>query len=683
MDSLSLFNPSKWSLSKKISSIVLFVLSIPLASLGLLHEIEKTLVDGLKDNLALSTQLIASQLVNQPDWFEESLLPDSSQFVGKELYVFPIGLSFNLDGYFDDWQEHQFHRKKFGMNNSSFSVLLGSVNENLVLSLVCHDKKVVFPKLDGNSLSDRIEIEIREKKDSYQTLYLAPSGPGEFAVKTKKNGVLRHDWRYKAFWLNTPEGFNLELKFPSGIKPTEIRLVHKDIDSEDEKQFRNNIVSSSHDLNPIVWPSDKFMQYLENISLKPAQRIWLIDHHGRVLAQKGNLAINQLEFSRNFFLNWILANQSTIESDPRENHLHLDSEEIFRAMNGKSSTKLEYVKNSENAIAIAAYPIDISGSIKGVLLLEENVAKVQVLQKKALVKIFGTIIFVFVLVVWVIFWYVNRIVGRIKFLNNEIDRVVDDNGRISSPLKLDVGIGDEINDLYRAFSQMGDKLFEYNEYLEKLASRLSHELRTPIAIVRSSLDNLLLNCETEEDQELINRALEGNKRLGEIVIRMKQASGVKEAMQSAEKEEVNLVGFMEQMFRGYQLSFPAFIFQFKSRQSEVVLPISSDLFSELIDKLVANAMEFSSPAEPIVAEILLDKNSLALDISNSGPTIPKKNLKRIFHSLVSIRDKERATGTNLGLGLYVARLISDFHGFTVMAKNREDESGVVIRIYFD
>ena len=50
--------------------------------------------------------------------------------------------------------------------------------------------------------------------------------------------------------------------------------------------------------------------------------------------------------------------------------------------------------------------------------------------------------------------------------------------------------GDEIGDLSRSFASVLARLSEYASYQEKMASRLSHELRTPIAVVRSSLDNL-------------------------------------------------------------------------------------------------------------------------------------------------------------------------------------------------
>ena len=50
--------------------------------------------------------------------------------------------------------------------------------------------------------------------------------------------------------------------------------------------------------------------------------------------------------------------------------------------------------------------------------------------------------------------------------------------------------GDELGDLSRSFADILRRLQQYTGYLETLAGRLSHELRTPVAVVRSSLDNL-------------------------------------------------------------------------------------------------------------------------------------------------------------------------------------------------
>lgn len=652
---------------------------IPLASIGLLKEIEKTLVNNLRDNLLLSARLIGNQLSQNKVWFEESLLPDSSQFLAKELFVFPLNQSFNLDGYFDDWLEYEQHRKSFSNKGVTFSALLGSFEKHLILSLQVFDEKIIYPENEGRFVSDQFEIQFKNQFGEYRRIYLVPKAAGNFPITTRKQGQKRIDWRYKATWVATETGFNLELKFPSGIRPGQIKIVRKNVDETGQKKYRHIVSSSHYDLNPLVWPSKNLVGYVEQIELAVAQRIWVIDPRGRVLASAGDLKATEISFSSNPVLNWILIGQSKLSSDPRANSLHLDSEEIYLAQKGTSSTRVENIRNSEQSIALAAFPIMNDNVIYGVLLLEENVARVQVLQKKALINMFVIIVSVFLLVMWIIFWYVSRMVGRIKTLNQAIDRTVDQQGRMKEPLDISTQRGDEIDDLSRAFSMMGAKLYDYNDYLEKLASRLSHELRTPIAIVRSSLDNLLLNCR-DEDKEIIERALHGNQRLGEIITRMRQASGVKEAMQTAEKESINLESFLTQVINGYSQSFPDYRFELSVKLTNKQQVIAPELFAEMIDKLISNAMDFTQQGKAILIDLVEISKNVCLSVTNSGAIIDRKNCKKIFRSLVSIRTSQQSTGTNLGLGLYVVRLIAEFHDARVDVKNLEDNSGVVFMI---
>jgi len=702
--------PSKWSLGAKFISILMLILLIPIASIGLLKEIEKALVGNLRENLLLSASLIGNQLSQKTEWFEESLLPDSDQFIGEEIFVFPLDSSFNLDGYFDDWINFEQHRQKFSGDSSTsstsseMSMLVGYFERHLILSISVIDNKIVYltddllqnsdeiasgvqseKPLRQNYSSDRLEIEYKDQRGVYRLLYLTPKGAGELAVKVNKNGEKIIDWRYKAFWIETKSGFDLELKFPSDIKPSEIRLVRKNVDGNKQSEFDSKQASSQYGLNPLVWPSKNIVSYIAQTKLNAAQRIWVLDTYGRVLASSGNLKTSTLEFSSNPILNWVLANQSELLVDPRANHLRLDSEGIFLALKGEASARVENIKNSDQSIALATFPIQSSrerqnNKVLGVLLLEENVARIQVTQKKTLINMFFIILTVLVLVIWVIFWYVSRLVRRIKKLNKAIGAVVDPQGRMQEPLTLPIVEGDEIDDLNRSFSQMGERLYEYNDHLEKLASRLSHELRTPIAIVRSSLDNLLLSCQTEEEKNTIERAIQGNSRLGEIISRMRQASSVKEAMQSAETKAVDLQSVLQQMICGYKQSFQSHKFELNCQLTEDAHQLSVDLFSEMMDKLVANAMEFSDRSQPIKVSAYQTQGRLTIEVENAGPTIAKKNKKKIFRSLVSLRNSQQSTGTNLGLGLYVVKLIAEFHRAAVKVENLEDQSGVVFSI---
>jgi two-component system sensor histidine kinase ChvG len=69
-----------------------------------------------------------------------------------------------------------------------------------------------------------------------------------------------------------------------------------------------------------------------------------------------------------------------------------------------------------------------------------------------------------------------------------------------------------------------------------------------------------------------------------------------------------------------------------------------------------------------------------LTVSNHGPRLPEAMKDKLFESMVSVRSGKSAAEPHLGLGLYIVRLIAEYHGGSVEALDREDGSGVVIRV---
>jgi signal transduction histidine kinase len=109
------------------------------------------------------------------------------------------------------------------------------------------------------------------------------------------------------------------------------------------------------------------------------------------------------------------------------------------------------------------------------------------------------------------------------------------------------------------------------------------------------------------------------------------------------------------------------------------LSAAPDLLAQMLDKLVDNAVDFCPPdgeirlcLEPVDADLLLR-------VENTGPLLPRQMQDQLFDSLVSVRP-ERGEKTHLGLGLYIVRLIAEFHGASASAGNLPDGTGVAFSI---
>ena len=110
---------------------------------------------------------------------------------------------------------------------------------------------------------------------------------------------------------------------------------------------------------------------------------------------------------------------------------------------------------------------------------------------------------------------------------------------------------DELGDLARSFSTMVEKLHQYNQYLESMASRLAHELRTPVSIVRSSLDNIATDQLDDENAVYVKRAHDGLERLSLILNNMSEATRLEHSLDKDDIESFDLIELVRGCVEGY------------------------------------------------------------------------------------------------------------------------------------
>jgi signal transduction histidine kinase len=290
---------------------------------------------------------------------------------------------------------------------------------------------------------------------------------------------------------------------------------------------------------------------------------------------------------------------------------------------------------------------------------------------------------VFVLGALVLFWFATRLSRRLTRLRDEAEHAIDARGRVHRAFRAERD-GDEIGDLSRSFATVLDRLAEYNDYLERMADRLSHELRTPIAVVSSSLDNL--RTAPADAQVYIQRAEDGVRRLNAILTRMSEARRLGEALRGTERERFDLARVVSGCVAGYVAAFPQHRFDLRLPQHPVELEGAPDLIAQLLDKLVDNARDFSAAGEPIEIAVGVEWDWARLAVSNVGPLLPEAMAGQIFESMVSVRPaaagERPRSEPHLGLGLFIVRLIAEFHGGRATARNRPDGRGVTVEVAF-
>ena len=158
---------------------------------------------------------------------------------------------------------------------------------------------------------------------------------------------------------------------------------------------------------------------------------------------------------------------------------------------GKPDTALFAGRYENSVIVAAAAPIFSADGkqVFGVIQLAQTADRWLTLRDRALTRLLNLTLFVTLFAVVAAFWFAGRMTLRISRLGAASETALGREGNLSRVLP-ESDAKDELGDLSRSFSSLLGRLDEYTGYLRTLAGKLAHEIRTPLTIIRSSLENL-------------------------------------------------------------------------------------------------------------------------------------------------------------------------------------------------
>ncbi|MBM3366866.1 MAG: hypothetical protein FJY43_01060 [Betaproteobacteria bacterium] len=404
-------------------------------------------------------------------------------------------------------------------------------------------------------------------------------------------------------------------------------------------------------------------------------RIWVVNRRYQVLALAGSLKRplpepeeSGLRRAWRGIVNLLIQRPSEEFAEAVPEDALASGRDIGAALQGAPGTRVRRTPDGRAVVMSAASPIWNRDQVVGAVVVEETTNPVATLRSEALERLLVLTLTVFAGAAAVLIAWATRLSMRIRCLRDEAESAIDARGRFAR-LASGSDAGDEIGDLSRSFSAVLGRLAQHHSYLESMAGRLSHELRTPIAVVRSSLENLKLAPTPEESRTYIERAEEGLARLSRILERMGEASRLEQSLSSVTREKFDAVPVLRGCVEGYRLAYSPRAFDLDLAANPLMVEGAPDLLAQMLDKLAENAADFAAPGTPVRIALATAEGKARITVENEGPPIPDTVKDTLFGSMVSGRAGHSGTDPHLGLGLYVARLIAEYHGGSVAAEN--------------
>ena len=242
---------------------------------------------------------------------------------------------------------------------------------------------------------------------------------------------------------------------------------------------------------------------------------------------------------------------------------------------------------------------------------------------------------------------------------------------------------DEIGMLARSISDMTAALRQRIDAVEHFAADVAHEIKNPLASLRSATESLGKVEDPALRAQLLEIATHDVRRIDRLVTEISDASRIDAEMSRTEFEPVDLAQLLctiaenraaRDENEGRQLEISG-----ADRPARVMgVPVRLE---RVIQNLLDNAVSFSPPGGRIWADIVQREDWITLTICDEGPGIPEGKREKVFQRFHSDRPAEEDFGNHSGLGLAIARTIAEAHDGTLLATSRRDgQSGACLEL---
>ena len=672
------------------------LLVVPWLSYLQLVEMERLLIQGQQNAQLLMASGISTLFNNREELFND--LPINLED-SDNLYAHPLRQTILLNGFNDDWGElPPTGTRKFGNGDGEFELTMAEhVNQLYAFVTISDDRRIYRdPGLIDIDTSDHLRISYIDSQGLRLRIVLTFSQPGVATVyrvdeQWKRAGVPLTNLR--GYLRETAEGFAVEFSLPLSTLglPRKIYIAFADVDDEQQLAVTNVTATAPTPeqelLNLVIFRSEETMNLIESLNYVNS-RVLVVDTNHRIRGESlGHTLGEQQEdnaetgLSAGFasfrpYLHRIFVGESWDSITP-EISMELENEAIDSALGGEPFAVRKLSKSGTQTV-VATYPIRSKGGILGAVAVEQDIEQILSFQREALEQIVLVSLAALSIVMLAAVGYALRLAYRIRRLRRSANDVIDEHGRITGDsLDAETTAGDEIGDLARSMDNMLFRLRQHNAFLAKMPRTLRHEINNPLNTLTTSLENLASTQNDKERERYLESARRGVMRIGGIVQGLAEAASIEDSMTDVDFEIVDMEQLLSNYVANQQITHSDLAFVYRGTNKPVFAEVSDFHIEQLLDKILDNAIDFHRHNSPIKIQLDSGRWFLRVSVANRGPVLPH-NTSDLFESLVSQRAQQDQL--HFGLGLYVARVIAQYHQGTVRAVNLIDGSGVAIAV---
>jgi two-component system, OmpR family, sensor histidine kinase ChvG len=415
-------------------------------------------------------------------------------------------------------------------------------------------------------------------------------------------------------------------------------------------------------------------------------RVQFYDLAGNLIGDTNILDLDQSVFSRSDFIIEETLNGDSIKPKIQE---RLEEEEkdnikemILNQYDEQPITLAETIKN--NFFVSTLSKVIIDNEDIGFIVVSEQANEIVTAVKERKAFIVRTMIaVVIVILIFSLFLnkYILKPIGLLVRFSESIKKKSNQNIDIKKVFIRD----DEIGKLTLSIDEMTKELQQRTNRAETFSNDLAHEIRNPLASLKSASELLDKTTEKNESEKLLKIINHDVERIERLITDYSQMLKDEASLSREKMSRINLIDIINSVVEDFKQDL---INQNKKIQIKVIDKINTkngyyifgigNRLEQVIANLLDNSISFSQNSHTI--EIVLDETSsnILMSIKDEGPGFLEVSPQKIFKRFYSNRPK--SFGKHSGLGLNIVKNIVELHKGTIAASNRLNTKGAQVEV---
>ena len=387
-------------------------------------------------------------------------------------------------------------------------------------------------------------------------------------------------------------------------------------------------------------------------------------------ADQGATVITDFLGSLWSLISGVVGSDAVLQSQNQENPAEAMLDQVLA---GETAVHNALDANGAHVFAVAT-PIEVSGAVIGAVALTTASGEIDQLVQREREQVLQMFFVALLVSIGLSLVLASTIANPLSDLAAAAELGRDKNARTMSPGRVRIpdltARPDEIGRLSGALRGMVSALYDRIDANEQFAADVAHEIKNPLASLRSATGTLRKATRDDQRERLLDVIQHDVKRLDRLVSDISNASRLDSELVREEEAAFDLLHMLNNLVTFHRQEAEGRGIDFISDMPEKPIRIQGlePRLAQVFVNLLTNAISFCEAGDAVRIWVRQRDNRVLVVVEDTGPGIPHQALTKIFTRFYSERP-ENQFGDHSGLGLAISKQIIEAHGGVIWAEN--------------